>query len=78
MRFQIILIEEKSVNMAGTEPHKCYLLLHGSHVYMASDSISQKYWPQFSSINSQKLKFRIHQIEYTIYIIHDQTDWHSI
>ena len=42
MRFQILLIQEKSVNMAGTEPCKCYLFLHDSHVYMASDSISEK------------------------------------
>ena len=65
-----------SVNMTETEPRKFYLFLHGPHVYMASDSISEKYYPLFSSPNSHNSNLRIHQMQYTIHIIHDQTDWH--
>ena len=69
MRFQILLIQEKSVNMAGTEPCKCYLFLHGSHVYMASDSISEK-------ILASVLKYKVSKIKdqnpsNTIYDIHN-------
>ena len=74
MCFQILLIQGKSVNIAGTEPRKFYLFLHGSHVYVALDSISEKSQPQFPSLNLQNSKLRNHQIQYTTHIIHAQAD----